>query len=44
QAIERLGHRPLLVECARDNLKVTRPEDLALAAFWLRRQQEEAST
>lgn len=42
QAVERLGHRPLLVECARDNLKVTRPEDLALAAFWLRRQQEEA--
>lgn len=42
QAIERLGHRPLLVECARDNIKITRPEDLALAAFWLQRQQQEA--
>lgn len=41
QAIERLGLRPRLVECARDNLKITRPEDLALAAFWLRRQLEE---
>lgn len=43
QAVERQGHHPLLVECARDNIKVTRPEDLALAAFWLRRQQEAAS-
>ncbi len=42
QAVERLGHRPQLVECARDNIKVTRPEDLALAAFWLARQQEAA--
>lgn len=44
QAVERLGLAPVLVECARDNLKITRPEDLALAAFWLRRQQEEAGT
>ena len=44
QAVERLGRQPLLVECARDNIKITRPEDLALAAFWLRRQQEEAGT
>ncbi len=43
QAIERLGHAPRLVECARDNIKITRAEDLALAAFWLRRQQEEAN-
>lgn len=43
QAVERLGLAPQLVECARDNIKVTRPEDLALAAFWLQRQQEEAS-
>ncbi|MFZ5698610.1 MAG: 2-C-methyl-D-erythritol 4-phosphate cytidylyltransferase [Pseudomonadota bacterium] len=43
QAVERLGHQPQLLECARDNIKITRPEDLALAAFWLRRQQEEAS-
>lgn len=44
QAVERLGHVPCLVECARDNIKITRPEDLALAAFWLRRQQQEAGT
>ncbi|MFZ5722612.1 MAG: 2-C-methyl-D-erythritol 4-phosphate cytidylyltransferase [Pseudomonadota bacterium] len=42
QAVERRGHLPQLVECARDNLKITRPEDLALAAFWLGRQQEAA--
>lgn len=42
QAVERLGKAPLLVECARDNIKITRPEDLALAAFWLARQQEAA--
>lgn len=43
QAVERLGHAPRLVECARDNIKITRAEDLALAGFWLRRQQEEAN-
>ncbi|MFZ5755918.1 MAG: 2-C-methyl-D-erythritol 4-phosphate cytidylyltransferase [Pseudomonadota bacterium] len=42
QAVERLGRTPLLVECARDNIKITRPEDLALAAFWLERQQQAA--
>lgn len=42
QAVERLGHAPKLVECARDNIKITRPEDLALAAFWLARQQDAA--
>lgn len=42
QAVERLGHAPQLVECARDNIKITRPDDLALAAFWLERQQEAA--
>lgn len=30
-ALERLGLRPLLVEGARDNVKITFPEDLALA-------------
>ena len=36
-AIEHLGLRPLLVEGRADNIKVTRPEDLALAAFFLSR-------
>lgn len=43
QAVERLGGKPRLVPCARDNLKITRPEDIALAAFWLQRQREEAN-
>ncbi|HMV40236.1 MAG: 2-C-methyl-D-erythritol 4-phosphate cytidylyltransferase [Proteobacteria bacterium] len=34
-AIERAGLRPRLVEGRADNLKITRPEDLALAAFFL---------
>jgi len=34
-AMEWAGHRPLLVEGHADNLKITRPEDLALAAFFL---------
>jgi 2-C-methyl-D-erythritol 4-phosphate cytidylyltransferase len=34
-AVERLGRRPLLVEGREDNLKVTTPADLALAAFLL---------
>lgn len=41
QAMERSGAQPQLVPCARDNIKVTRPEDLRLAAFLLQRQQEE---
>ncbi|MEE4300931.1 MAG: 2-C-methyl-D-erythritol 4-phosphate cytidylyltransferase [Pseudomonadales bacterium] len=36
-AIEHAGGRPLLVPGARANLKVTRPEDLPLAEFWLAR-------
>lgn len=44
QAVERTGHAPQLVECARDNIKITRPDDLALAAFWLARQQDAALT
>ena len=31
QAMERAGARPLLVEGSPDNIKITRPEDLALA-------------
>lgn len=40
-AIEFVGGRPRLVEASRDNIKVTRPEDLALAEMILTRQQEE---
>jgi len=38
-AMERAGHRPLLVEGAEDNIKVTTPADLALAAFLLQRSE-----
>ena len=31
QAMERAGARPLLVEGSPGNIKITRPEDLALA-------------
>lgn len=41
-AIEWAGHRPIMVESHADNLKITRPEDLPLAAFFLERQQAEA--
>lgn len=34
-AIEYCGGHPLLVECRRDNIKITKPEDLALATFYL---------
>ncbi|MGI8561817.1 MAG: 2-C-methyl-D-erythritol 4-phosphate cytidylyltransferase [Luteimonas sp.] len=36
-AMEREGHRPLLVEGAEDNLKITTPTDLALFEFMLSR-------
>ena len=39
-AMERQGHRPLLVEGSEDNLKVTTPADLALMAFLLRSRRE----
>jgi len=35
-AMERAGHRPLLVEGADDNIKITTASDLALAEFLLR--------
>jgi 2-C-methyl-D-erythritol 4-phosphate cytidylyltransferase len=38
-AMELAGHAPLLVEGHGDNLKITRPEDLALAEFYLRQQE-----
>ncbi len=34
-AMELAGHRPRLVQGHADNIKITRPEDLALAAFYL---------
>jgi 2-C-methyl-D-erythritol 4-phosphate cytidylyltransferase len=34
-AMERAGQRPLMVEGSPDNLKITRPEDLALAGYYL---------
>ncbi len=37
-AMEAMGHRPLLVQGRSDNLKITRPEDLALAEFYLQRE------
>jgi len=39
-AMERFGHRPLLVEAHEDNLKVTTPTDLAYVEFQLSRAQE----
>lgn len=37
-AMEWAGHAPLMVAGAPDNLKITRPEDLSLAAFHLQAQ------
>ncbi len=39
-AMELAGLSPLLVEGRGDNIKITRPEDLALAAFYLERQKK----
>ena len=38
-AMEYAGYTPLLVEGASDNIKVTLPEDLALAGFFIRNQE-----
>ncbi len=38
-AMELAGHRPLMVAGHGDNIKITRPEDLALAAFFLVQQE-----
>lgn len=37
-ALEHAGRQPRLVEGHADNIKITRPEDLALAGFFLRQQ------
>jgi 2-C-methyl-D-erythritol 4-phosphate cytidylyltransferase len=41
QAMERAGHRPRLVPGRRDNLKLTVPQDLALAECLLAAQERE---
>jgi 2-C-methyl-D-erythritol 4-phosphate cytidylyltransferase len=38
-AMERAGHKPHLIRGRDSNLKVTYPEDLQLAEFWLSRQE-----
>lgn len=42
-AMELQGLKPLLVEGRSDNIKVTQPEDLALASFYLSCKSSEAS-
>jgi 2-C-methyl-D-erythritol 4-phosphate cytidylyltransferase len=37
-ALELAGYQPRIVEGRPDNIKITRPEDLPLAAFFLERQ------
>ncbi len=37
-AMEHAGHRPLMVEGHADNIKITRPEDLPLAEYFLQQQ------
>lgn len=37
-AMERAGYQPLMVEGKADNLKITRPEDLSLAEYYLLNQ------
>lgn len=40
-AIELTGRSPLLIEGSAENIKITRPEDLALAEFYLHRRQSQ---
>lgn len=41
-AIEAAGGQPRVVACHADNIKITRPEDLALAELYLKQQQRNA--
>ncbi len=41
QAIELAGYQPLLLTGSADNIKVTNPQDLALAALYLQQQQQD---
>jgi len=43
EAMERAGHTPRLVEGSPDNIKVTHPADLRLAALYLEGQQKDRS-
>ena len=38
-AMELAGYTPLMIEGQSDNIKITRPEDLALAEFYLKQQK-----
>ncbi|OTA17014.1 bifunctional ribulose 5-phosphate reductase/ CDP-ribitol pyrophosphorylase [Xenorhabdus vietnamensis] len=42
-ALEYCGYRPVLINGRSDNIKVTQPEDLALAEFYLSRKSKESS-
>jgi len=42
-ALEHMGKAPRLVEGRGDNIKITRPEDLALAEFFLQQEAAESS-
>lgn len=42
-AVEWAGHSPLMVEGHADNVKITRPDDLPLADYFLQRQAAESS-
>ncbi|CDG22421.1 2-C-methyl-D-erythritol 4-phosphate cytidylyltransferase [Xenorhabdus poinarii G6] len=41
-ALEYCGYRPVLIQGRADNIKVTQPEDLALAEFYLSRKSKES--
>jgi 2-C-methyl-D-erythritol 4-phosphate cytidylyltransferase len=41
-AMEAQGYAPLLIEGAADNIKITHPQDLALAALFLQQRQAQA--
>jgi 2-C-methyl-D-erythritol 4-phosphate cytidylyltransferase len=43
-AMEHAGYSPLVVEGHGDNIKITRPEDLALAGFYLASISDEAAS
>lgn len=38
QAMERMGHHPMLIEGHADNIKITHPQDLSLAELYLQQQ------
>ena len=42
-AIEFVGYKPVMVEGHADNVKITRPDDLALASYFLAQQAEQAA-